>query len=111
MRNKAPVGAVGLALWAKAAAHHAALVALVNAGAASPRHREAWSEDLRHEFEERAAILTFEVGMARIAAGLEAERLVSLLALATFQPINFSVTLTWWLETVAVHFAAAEEPA
>ena len=38
-----------------------------------------------NEFEERAAILTFEVGMARVAAELEAERLVRLRACATSQ--------------------------
>ncbi len=60
LRYKAPVGAVGPALRAEAVVHRAALFALVNAGAALPRRREAMSEDLRHEFKERVEPFTVD---------------------------------------------------
>lgn len=76
LRYRAPVGALDDPLRTAAANHRAGLIALVERGAVLPRSRLQWDEEALHEFEERAAILTFDAGMGVKAAEVAAERLM-----------------------------------
>lgn len=76
LRFRAPAGAVGHELRARAAACRPALVALVRAGAVLPPGRSAWPEPWRTDAEERAGVAQFDGGLPREAAEREGERLV-----------------------------------
>ncbi len=75
-RFRAPDGALTPELREAASGWRPALVALVEAGAVLPVDRGGWSAGLRERWEERAAVMEFEGGLARELAEREAERCV-----------------------------------
>ena len=76
IRYRAPSGA--LDQWRRdlVVEHRSALVDLLLAGLALPRDVDDWPDSARESFEERAAILEFDGGLARVTAEREAARLV-----------------------------------
>ena len=78
LRFRAPEGAFGEELRARAAACRGALLVLVKAGAVLPADLARWPEDASADREERAAIIEFDGGLPRDAAEREAERCVRL---------------------------------
>jgi hypothetical protein len=76
LRFRAPAGALDGELRQRLGAARGAVVAMLRAGSCAPPSIGAWSPDLRDAFEERAAILQFDGGLAREVAEREAERLV-----------------------------------
>lgn len=76
LRYACPVGALSAEDRRRAGACRGALVALVRAGAVLPEDRAAWPEAAREDAEERAAIMTFDGGLAVADAERAAERLV-----------------------------------
>ncbi len=73
---RSPKGALDDRLRGAAAEHRAPLVALVGNGAVLPPRRLDWDEMAQSDYEERAAILTFEGGMEPDNAERLAEHLV-----------------------------------
>lgn len=76
LRFRAPAGVLDGELRHRLGAARGAVVAMLRAGACPPPSIGAWSPDLRDAFEERAAIMQFDGGLAREVAEREAERLV-----------------------------------
>ena len=76
LRFRAATGVVVHAIRAQVPPCRVAIVALVRAGAVLPVRVADWPAESRDDFEERAGILEFDGGLARMDAEIEAERLV-----------------------------------
>jgi len=91
IRFRAPAGALGGGLEARARACRPAIVALVRAGAVLPAELAAWPAEERDRYEERAGIQQFEGGLPREVAEREAERAARLAHIRTFLARNVLV--------------------
>lgn len=78
LRFRAPEGALGEELRARAAACRGALLVLVKTGAVLPADPARWPEEATANREERAAIMEFDGRLPRDVAEREAERCVRL---------------------------------
>jgi len=78
LRFRAPEGALGDELRARAARCRGALLVLVKAGAVLPADLARWPEEAAANREERAAIMEFDGRLPRDVAEHEAERCVRL---------------------------------